>query len=870
MNGPTDNAEAKRTRRGRIGRWAVGLLLLVVLLPAAAVLVFIVRFNPNAYSPAIIQAVDRATGRQLTLGQPITLHYGLDPTLEATDLKLSNPPGYPDASLVTLRALRARIALLPLLSHRIEVLDLTLVGPDVALERTQAGGWDFELSHPAPAPAPPAANGNPTHRQPYRVAIRDVEIEQGSVTLKGLGGRDPLVVGISQATGTADSLTDPLHLSASATIAHTPFEISGTVGPIARLSGIGSGDWPIDLTLKLGNATGQVHGFLAHPRRGRGYDVTVSATIPALASVLALLPPALLGGWQVPPLQNLSAHARIVDQHAAVPAIDDFQLSVGASDLAAVRPDLKLAGFQASMASLDQPIQLSGDGTLGDQRFELQGDFGAPQALLPAAWLPASMPPQTNYPVAFTAQLGSAKLDVRGAIATPEKLAGTALAVAASIPDLSKLDGAAGTAMPGWRNIKLNTAVIDPGGLGLKTAIGLDDLSLTMDHAALSGVADLYFGARPRFDATLKASEIELDPLLAAMPKPAPETGASPPPGLPAQNSQPSLGAQALPLALLRRANADVELSADTLVWHQATYAALQGHAVLDGGVLKLSPVHAQLPGGSVDASASLDARADPAAETLDLVAPALSIGPLLQAFGITGAAEGTGQLQIHIRGTGDRLQDIESNLSGQLGLAMVNGTVEGRVLSELFSAVLSAVGLPSDFGADQGPVAVRCAALRVDAEHGLGTVRALTLDSSRLLVQGGGTVDLADNTLDLVLRPEMQVADTQVGVPVQLNGPIAGPKISLAPSQALQAAAKDAAGLTISAAQEALGKSSVLGKAAAMLGLAPQTDVCPAALALARLGQPGPAAPPPQIEKSASPASIGQPKSLLKALLGQ
>ncbi|OYV33754.1 MAG: hypothetical protein B7Z80_23190 [Rhodospirillales bacterium 20-64-7] len=698
-----------------------------------------------------------------------------------------------------------------------------------------------------------------------------MKIEQGLVTIKDLGAQRPLLIAIPQATGKAISLTAPLHLAAQATVANTPFDLSGTVGSVARLSGIGAGNWPLDLAVKLGGATVQVNGAISHPRRGEGYDLTVSAAIQNLAPLLALLPPSWFRGWQPPPLQNLSLHARIVDQRSVVPAIDDLSIQAGTSDLATVGPGLQLKALSVRMASLDQPVTIAGNGQLNQSVFSLHGSIGPLQALLPRAWLPASMPPQVNYPVTFSAQIGAANFNLQGAIATPEKLAGAALALSANIPNLAQLGGAVAFPLPNWTNIALKTAIIDPGGLGLRKAIGLDDLSFSMDHAAFGGVADLYLGANPTLDAALQASKIELDPLLAAFPQAthaaAPAAGSLAPDQAP---PAPSFMLRTFPLGLLRRATANIELAADTLVWNHATYAALQGHAVLANGVLKLAPLHAQLPGGSIDASVSLDTGASPPAATFDLTAPALALGPLLQAFGIVGTAQGTAQLQIHGKGKGNDLQELAAGLSGQLGLALVNGTVDGRVIVEMFGAILTAVGLPADLAGAQGPVPVRCMALRVDAEHGIGTVRALTLDTSRLLLQGGGKVNLASDTLALVLRPQMQVAGTEVSVPVQVDGPFATPKVSVAPSGALKAAARDAAGLTVSAAQVAFGKTTVLGKAAAMLGLEQQTDICPAALKLARLGGSGPAAPPMTAAQPGNTSAPSQPKDLLKALLGQ
>ena len=67
-------------------RWRRILLIvigLVVVLPIAAIGIFIATFNANEWKPRIQDAVTRATGRELSLNGPITLKWSLVPTIEA-------------------------------------------------------------------------------------------------------------------------------------------------------------------------------------------------------------------------------------------------------------------------------------------------------------------------------------------------------------------------------------------------------------------------------------------------------------------------------------------------------------------------------------------------------------------------------------------------------------------------------------------------------------------------------------------------------------------------------------------------------------------------------------------------------------------
>ncbi len=873
MNRPTDNADTSRQRSRSLRRWVAVILLLILALPVLAGLIVISRFDPNRYAPALIAAVDKATGRQLKLGGPITMQFSLTPSLEVRNLSLSNPPGFAGQNLVTLSRVEARIALLPLLSHRVNILKLVLVEPNIVLER-QANGtanWDFTAAPTASTAPPPPASQPPAKHTGYSFSLEAVEIKNGSLTVKTPGHEPPFVVQLTSLTGQADALGAPLHITAQAALGSAPFSMSGVLGPIERFSGVGNAPWPIDMKLNFAGATANIRGTVDHPRTATGYDLSVNLAIPALEALAQSLPPGLLGSAPLPALHNLTASARIVDQNSTVPAIDNLSVKADASDLSALRPGLTLNTFDMEMASLDQPLSLNAAGKLGNDAFTLQGNFGAPQALLNPALLPASMPPQGSFPVSIQAQLGAAKASLKGAIATPATLSGAALAMAATIPDLSTLSPAAGTALPAWKNIAIQGTLIDPGGEGLRHAIGLDSLAVTMDNAAFGGVASLYFRPQPRLQLALKFSQANLDALQAAMPQPAPPAttaAAAAPPAAPAPSPR-IIPDTPLPLALLKSASTDMQISADTLVWKHSTYTALQGHAQLANGVLTLAPMTGELPGGSISASATVDSTKTPAAETLQLNAPALALAPFLRALGLPDVAEGTVQARVTATSKGDTLRAMAANLNGQFGLASVNDVVDGPLLNRLFGTALNTVGLPTNLVGAQGPVTVRCAGLRIDATNGIGTIRAMTLDSSRLLAQGGGTIDFGQEKLGIILRPQVQAGGTNLSVPVQIGGSFAQPSYSLAPANLLKAAAQSAAGLPVGE----LTGNSILGKAANLLGLGGNSggDVCPAALSLARMGQPGPAAPASTAHAPSSPVPASNlPKNLLNSLLGQ
>jgi AsmA protein len=861
----------------KISRLLIAVLIVVIIVPAVVLAFFVAEFDPNRYAPALTSAVEKATGRQLTLGSPIKLSLSLSPEISASNIKLANPSGFADPDLVTISRLEARIELLPLFLHQIDIVKLVVFRPDIVLETTSRGSADWDLTPPSGAEAwPAAAQTHPPgqNQSDYKVTLEAVEIQDGLILLRPAHSSHMVRISVASLTGTAVSAASPLNLNAQASFEGVPVLLNGFVGPVARFSGAGSGPWPVELTLTSPGATATIDGIVSEPRTVSGYDLSVKYSVPALEVLADALPSGLINKADLPPIHGIVGSAEIADQDAQIPAINNFTIHAGASDLSSVRPGLTLTGLNIEAPSLTSPLSVKVTGAIGKTPISLAGTFGVPSRLINPAWLPAVSTPATpDFPVSIEGQVGNSTLQIDGGIATPMKLAGAALNVKASIPDLSSLSPLAGASLPNWKNIIAQGTLIDPGGLDLMSAIGIESLILNMDDAALGGDLSWYFGIRPRLQISLKTQQINLDPLLAAWPAaPVPEAPAAAPPPTPNSTNY-LLPAAKLPIATLQTSSADIQVSADSLIFHHATYNAIQGHAVLANGVLIISPLTALIPGGGIAANATVDASKDPAAATLSVEAPALALSPFLNAIGLPSAAEGTLQAGLSASGTGDSLQYLASSVQGQFGMAMVNGTVDGQVLSRLFGAALTALDLPASLVGAQGPVAVRCFGLRVDAEEGIGRISALALDSNRLLLQGGGSLNFGNETLGLILQPQLRVAGNVIGVPVKIGGTFADPTASVAPLAAVQEAAKTAVGLAVSLAEDVPGANTLLGKFVSSTGSATTGDVCPAALSLARLGKPGPeAAAEPTSASAGANASmpVTGPKSLLNALFGK
>ncbi|MDE2006318.1 MAG: AsmA family protein [Rhodospirillales bacterium] len=297
-----------RSSGSRLLRWILFGVLGILILAVVAVVAFVATFDANAYKPRIIAAVRQATGRDLILAGPIGLKLSLHPAIEATDVALANPPGFSRPDMAKLGALDLGLDLTALLSGRIEVSRLTLVRPDILLERNKAGAtnWSFApaAAKPAPAAAPNSAPA-PAASSSLPIFIREVRITDGHLGYRDDATGKATTVALASLAVTEASPDAPLALNATATVNGAPVRLAGQTGPLAALTGTNSAPWPVKLTLAAAGATLGLDGGIAHPAAASGIALALNAAIPDLA---ALSP---IAGSSLPALKGLALTGKL-------------------------------------------------------------------------------------------------------------------------------------------------------------------------------------------------------------------------------------------------------------------------------------------------------------------------------------------------------------------------------------------------------------------------------------------------------------------------------------------------------------------------------------------------------------------------------
>jgi AsmA protein len=118
----------------RIGGITCAILLLILI-----VLPFLI--NVNRFRPQVESEASAALGRQVTVGN-LGLSI-LSGSVDADNIAIADDPAFSKSPFVTAQSLKVGVELLPLLSSKLHVTDITLQRPQITLLKAANGKWNF-------------------------------------------------------------------------------------------------------------------------------------------------------------------------------------------------------------------------------------------------------------------------------------------------------------------------------------------------------------------------------------------------------------------------------------------------------------------------------------------------------------------------------------------------------------------------------------------------------------------------------------------------------------------------------------------------------------------------------------------------------
>ncbi|MCB8874346.1 AsmA family protein [Acidisoma silvae] len=732
-----------------VRRAFIGVVTVLVVGSIGAGAFFLSRIDPNDYKPEIQAVVLKATGRALTLDGPLSVSLSLWPVITAEKVQLANLPGGSRSYMVRVNQFRAQLSLPALLWHRLEILNLSLTGPNILFEEVDhQPNWLFKAAQPAGASNMPAAATPPVKSSGgFSLRIRAVHIVNGMITFR-LPAKTT-VVGVKALDYSHSQDGGPV--SIASTLVYSDFA-PFTVAVHGTPTGGVSAPWKTRLDFAAFGATAKAAGTAS---LDGSFDATVQGQAPKLEALNALLP--ALG---LPALHGLvfSTHVTNGPVRGDLPIIGQSSVRFGSADFTSVIPGLQFGAVSLAVDHAGGTAQVKAAGQYQTEPFTLAANLGMPADPNAANRLALHLTAQ-----AFAQNRADLKLDGTLAL-TSLRFAGLDAATVLHMPALAKLRALVSPAVPDLTNITFSGNIALPAAL---TQIGLTKATLATSSGTLAGSATIGIGLPVRAQAQLQAQQLDVDALIKAFGLTS-DSAAKPAPAAAASNG-PLISDTALPWPLLRGPDIDLRAEVDRLTFlHQAWDHLSLGLRVKDGR-LTLDPL--RLGASPALATVTLNADATPAIPAVQfrLSAPALPLAFLTGRLGLPGPAAGNLALNTVVTAQGKSLHAMAGTLTGSLSARMGASSISNATLKLLAQASLDALHITVPA---QGQTAIRCFALDGSFTKGIANFKTIALDSTYLQMAGDGQVNMGAETMALKLHPMARIVGSSVAVPVIVDGP--------------------------------------------------------------------------------------------------
>ena len=442
-------------------------------------------------------------------------------------------------------------------------------------------------------------------------------------------------------------------------------------------------------------------------------------------------------GWKIPPIQRFLVHEGHVE-------ITD-----------AVR-QLKFVGTVSSReeaGGADAAFQLNGEGTLNADNF--QADIhGGPLINV-----------DQSVPYAFKADVtsGPTHVLVDGQITHPFHLDKFGARVSATGQTLSELYYLTGVTLPGTAPYRLNGRLKRDGSI-----YSLTDLTGTVGSSDLYGFLTVDAGqAVPNLGGHLSSRVLNFDDLGAMLRggKTVAEAGAY---------LLPDVG---LHTERLRQINGEVDYDADAIRSRDFPLRGLSTHISVQNGVMRLKPLAFSFSTGKLSGTLSIDARKDVPVTSVDARVTDIHIEHFIKSSDkpLSGLVEARAQLQ----GSGSSVHKVASSANGVFTAVVPQGGMKKSLAEWAGVNVLSALGL--SLTGDESGTALHCAVMHFGAKDGVLASQRIVLDTDPTRIDGHGTVNLKDETVNVSLQGKPKHFQfLHLNAPIALSGKLGSPNLGV------------------------------------------------------------------------------------------
>jgi uncharacterized protein involved in outer membrane biogenesis len=443
---------------------------------------------------------------------------------------------------------------------------------------------------------------------------------------------------------------------------------------------------------------------------------------------------------------------------------------------------LKFGGsIVASDAAGQSAFEIKARGTLNAKPFTLEAN-GAPLI---------DLTPDKPYTFSSAITASDIHLESQVTVRKPFDLGLLDASFTLSGSDLADVFYLTGLALPNTPPYKF-AATVHVSGITYR----LDDLHGQVGGSDIAGKVEVVNRApRPKFTATLTSKNLNIADL-------APTLGQTPPPpaSLAAGNTETKGGRHKqqavassnasppspfllpdadLQVNRVRGMDADVTYTANAVTAPKVPMKAVHFHLTLQAGLLVLDPVAFVLDEGKFDGRIQIDARQAQQLSDIDMHLSGIDLSQFRTKTMKDPPLRGSLAGRVKLRGTGSSVHKFAASAQGGMSFVIPHGEMTSAFAEATGINVVRALGLL--FAKNEDKTEIRCSVMDFQTTDGDLTAKTFFLDTTDVLINGKGALDLKSEKLDFELQGDpKKVRFTRIRSPITLKGTLEHPAIGV------------------------------------------------------------------------------------------
>jgi uncharacterized protein involved in outer membrane biogenesis len=388
----------------------------------------------------------------------------------------------------------------------------------------------------------------------------------------------------------------------------------------------------------------------------------------------------------------------------------------------------------------------------------------------------------TPYSLKVDATVGHTRVRAEGAVTSLLKFSALDMRLALNGDNLDQLFPLLGITFPATRAYATDGHLLRNG-----NTWRYEKFSGRIGDSDIAGALQIDTGGkRPALTANLSSRVLDiadLGPLIGARPGSvqAAKQAASPPSQAPVPTPAQARVLPDMPFKTDRWSSVDAEVTLSAKTIRRAKELPLENlvtHLSLRDAVLKLDPLSFGVAGGQLSAVISLDGRKNPIQARAQVRARKMLLARLFPTIDLNKTSIGQVNGEFDLVGQGNSVRHMLASANGNVGLVVSNGEISKLMMEKIGLHLWEILELKMT---GDRLVKLRCGVADFNVKQGNMHAEALVFDTEVTTIIGTGSINLAQETLDLTLNQKTKnTSPLALRAPIYIRGSFAAPEVQV------------------------------------------------------------------------------------------